>query len=952
MFKHRPWLIVTLLTGFALRLTLLGEQSLWYDEGVTWLLSQMQTLGDLIAWTAADIQPPLYYLLIWGGDRIFGPSEWALRWPSAIFNTLTIPLIYVLARHLWPGRTFQSAFFAWLAALIIALSPLMVYYSQEARMYTLLVLEATLSSFLFLKILHHQDSEQHRLHRKNFLLFFLFYILTATAALYTHYFAAFLLLAHAAFAGLVLWRRGWPRRLLRQILLMFGLTALLFGPWLPTLLARLGDDPSYWPGALKLNEAVRKILISFTVGETVFEQTGVWLALGYLLILVGGTLWTIFHWPKLKSFGSQDRLETLSFLLLWLLLPLVLILILSYQSPKFNPRYTLLAWPAFSLILAAALVTGLTPRPTSRFTLFASRLFVSLSLLFILTTSGFSLFNWFTDIRFSKDDFKALAQFVQERIKADETVLLSSGHLFPVWAYYYGWNNWTPLPQMPRLDVTRVTDLSIATDIAPAVDGKAGAWLVTWQDEVIDPNGAVPFWLDRIGRRPGDAGDFYGVGLEHWRLDPSRLELLFQSPIEQPAAINFANQVDLLGMTPLSDTDLTLFWRPRQPLPDNLILTLHLTDSEGFSWDREAMVTPLGSDTYPPARWPAGQTVVTRHRLAWQIGTPPGLYRLEIELGQAAPSGFTGWDILDEQARPLRRTALLEPLMLSQLVRPETGPLSIEGDPLVDFFPIVAVRHSLVSPPSAEPGDRLLLALLWQAGRLNSDDISVAFELIDASGQPFRVGSAPTPSRNFNLPLWKPGDLVLGQYWLDIPPNSTAGPARLWLHLINPGTGPYKKIFPLDQVDIRATRRSFEPPAQVDLPLEADFSGQATLIGADCSTWTGTECRAGPGESITVTFYWQATGPLAKNYTVFTHLLDTEEQVIVNADHAPAKPTQGWVAGEIITDPVRLTLPSDLSPGEYALEVGLYDATDPAYTRLPLDTLENRIVVSPFLKVQ
>jgi hypothetical protein len=159
-------------------------------------------------------------------------------------------------------------------------------------------------------------------------------------------------------------------------------------------------------------------------------------------------------------------------------------------------------------------------------------------------------------------------------------------------------------------------------------------------------------------------------------------------------------------------------------------------------------------------------------------------------------------------------------------------------------------------------------------------------------------------------------------------------------------------MFALDQVNIRATPRNFEPPAQVDLPLEADFSGQATLIGADCSTWTGTECRADPGESITVTFYWQATGPLAKNYTVFTHLLGPEEQIIVNADHAPAKPAQGWVAGEIITDPITLTLPSDLPSGDYVLEVGLYDAADPAYTRLPLDTQEDRIVVSPFLKVQ
>jgi hypothetical protein len=245
----------------------------------------------------------------------------------------------------------------------------------------------------------------------------------------------------------------------------------------------------------------------------------------------------------------------------------------------------------------------------------------------------------------------------------------------------------------------------------------------------------------------------------------------------------------------------------------------------------------------------------------------------------------------------------------------------------------------------------LLLALLWQAGQLNSDDISIAFDLVDASGQTFPVGSWPTPSRRFNLPLWQPGDLVLGQYWLDIPPRTGPGLADLRLHLIHRGADPYDELFPLDQLDIRPTGRTFSPPRQIDLPLQADFSGQVTLIGADCSTWTGAGCRAAPGESITITFYWQAAGPLDKNYTIFTHLLDSAEKVLINADHAPPRPGQGWVAGEIITDPVTLTLPIDLAPGEYALEVGLYDASDPAYTRLPLNTLENRVILSPFLQV-
>ncbi|MBI1878125.1 MAG: glycosyltransferase family 39 protein [Chloroflexi bacterium] len=361
MNQDRLGLLIVILIALALRLALLGEQSLWYDEGVTWLLSQKPP-GELLQWTAADIQPPLYYLLVWETDALFGHSEWALRFPSVIFGVLAVPLIYILARRLFPVMLPGSLASApLLAAAFLAISPLMVYYAQEARMYTLLVFEATLASYLLLKTLQAPPGLSSFVFRYPAAVA---YILTGVAALYTHYFAAFLLVAHGLYCLFVLWQWGWPKWLRLQALQIFGAITLLFGPWLWILLARLGDDPSYWPGALKLDEALRQVVISFTAGETVLEQTGIWLALGYLLILIiclayarsnesasqRHNLSSIFHLPS-----SIFYLPSSIFLLLWLCLPITLILILSYQSPKFNPRYTLLAWPAFALFIAATL---------------------------------------------------------------------------------------------------------------------------------------------------------------------------------------------------------------------------------------------------------------------------------------------------------------------------------------------------------------------------------------------------------------------------------------------------------------------------------------------------------------------------------------------------------------------------------------------------------------------
>ncbi|MBE7468992.1 MAG: hypothetical protein DPW09_03190 [Anaerolineae bacterium] len=986
MSQHRWGLLVIILIALALRLTLLGEQSLWYDEGVTWLLSQKPP-GELLRWTAADIQPPLYYLLIWETDALFGSREWALRFPSVIFGMLSVPLMYTLARRLFPAASpHHLTSPPLLAAGLMAISPVMVYYAQEARMYTLLVFEATLAGYLLLKLLHPKPSAFNT-PSSAFL-----YVLTAAAALYTHYFAAFLLIAHGLYSLFILWQRGWPRQLFLQLLQIFGAIALLFAPWLWILLARLGDDPSYWPGALKLHEALRQVLITFTAGETVLEQTGFWIALGYLLLLILCTLYGRFNVSTSHASERSLPLGRLTphasrFLLLWLCLPVMLILLLSFQSPKFNPRYTLLAWPAFALLVAAALAQLNVERSmlnVQRFTLHA--LPFTLFYALILAASGFSLYNWFTDPRFAKDDFQALAQFVRERSAPDETVLLSSGHMYPVWAYYYGWQGWTPLPRLERLDVNRVTDLSISIEMAQSLAGKGGVWLVSWQDEVIDPNGVIPFWLDRIGQRPDDAGDFQGVRLEHWRLDPDKIALLHESPIERPVLIttgsedapssgsskapaessmassgyNFADQVELVGVTPLSDNDLALFWRPRRPLPADLLLTLRLTDRDGFHWDRAPFVGRPGAYLYPPSRWPAGQLVMTRQRLDWQIGTPPGLYWVEVGLGQPdtanAAAGFTGWDILDEQGRPQRRTGLIDAVNVSRLVRPIPGDSlpALAEKPLIDFSPIILLRQSNLSSRQAEPGDRLLLKLLWQAGQFNFDDISVGFDLIDAEGQSHRVGSSLTPSRQFNLPRWTANDLVLGQYWLDISPAAAPGPAKLQVHLVNVHGFFYDEVFPFDQVEILPTTRNFDPPVSTDMSLEADFSSQVSLIGVDCRpvNTAGPTCRAAPGEEVILTLYWRAGTSIETNYTVFTHLLGPEETVIVNADHAPPKPTQGWVSGEIITDSVSFTLPETLPPGDYPIEVGLYNAADPDFTRLPLTTGETRIILPQPLQVE
>ncbi|MFZ1462696.1 MAG: hypothetical protein WAV60_01470, partial [Anaerolineae bacterium] len=427
---RRLWpVLLLLLLALALRLHRLAGPSLWYDEGVTAAISQ-RNLADLARWTADDIQPPLYYVLVAGWTRLAGASEWALRFPSVAAGLLTLPLLLALQRRLWrfasgqaieiaskgrtarrpPTRTRRGSAQADLAAerpfapnsfggapnsfgllLLTVLSPPWLYYAQEARNYTLLTGLGVLIAYLLLRLLMTGAA-----HARRWL--WLTAVLTAAAALYTHYFALFLLLALGIFYLLALWLRSaadWRQRLLEAGLATVAVL-LLYAPWLPFLFNRYQVDASYWQGPLKIGEALRHLAIALTLGapEMMLETTAVaWLP-AWGLILAAALLGLVL---LLRQVADRRRAGlALIFLLLYLLLPVVLILLLAVRTPKFNPRYLMLVTPAFYLLLGSGL-SGLWTWRSGR-----GRPLAGLLLGLALLLSIQSVNNWFSDPAFAK----------------------------------------------------------------------------------------------------------------------------------------------------------------------------------------------------------------------------------------------------------------------------------------------------------------------------------------------------------------------------------------------------------------------------------------------------------------------------------------------------------------------------------------------------------------------
>ncbi|MCX6375762.1 MAG: glycosyltransferase family 39 protein, partial [Armatimonadetes bacterium] len=145
-YSDQHLLYFSILLGAFLRFFRLGSQSIWGDEALT---LQAYTVGNSLAQVLSNIwhkafHPPLYFVIAHYWYQL-GQSEFMLRFPSAVFGVAAIPMMYLITRRFFrvgaPG----------ISALIVALSPFTVWYSQEARMYSLQVLLAMGSTLFFLR---------------------------------------------------------------------------------------------------------------------------------------------------------------------------------------------------------------------------------------------------------------------------------------------------------------------------------------------------------------------------------------------------------------------------------------------------------------------------------------------------------------------------------------------------------------------------------------------------------------------------------------------------------------------------------------------------------------------------------------------------------------------------------------------------------------------------------
>ncbi len=457
-------LALAVVVGILARFVGLGRESIWLDEATSLIIARMSP-SSVVAWAAADIHPPLYYLVLhlW---LCWGESEFAVRALSALLGVVTVIVVYALASELFDRRV------GLLSAFLFSLAPLHVWYSQEARMYVMVTMLSLLSSYLLVKALRRPGRG----------LMWVAYVVVSVLALYTHYFALFALLVCNLFALYAMWRHGsgvWRRWLGAQLAV-----ALLFLPWLPILYRQVTTGGGGWVERAIGRPTLQSLLdtwLKFSVGLDSGLYPVVLRRIAYVLLLVSLLVAVLrVSWPRPGEHSGSlagDR-EGLLFCLMGAALPVLIIWLLSQVKPMYSIRYLLIFVPLYWILVAYG-IGGLPNR--------GLRAAVTALLLMTLVVGNYMA--WRVE---QNPDWRGAASHVLQRARSGDVVLFSPRWNVKPFEYYnraqVDINMDLPIPVTPQ------AAQAVVDDIAQRYQR---VWLVWQRGHYSDPSGIPKRILER-----------------------------------------------------------------------------------------------------------------------------------------------------------------------------------------------------------------------------------------------------------------------------------------------------------------------------------------------------------------------------------------------------------------------------------------------------------------------
>lgn len=511
----------------------------------------------------------------------------------------------------------------------------------------------------------------------------------------------------------------------------------------------------------------------------------------------------------------------------------------------------------------------------------------------------------------------------------------------------------TDLAQPPAAHYWVIDDeRTLPADLTVAAANHSVIRLVRWKTSKhtgADPKTVLPYFLEKYGHF--DRTDAF----EYFNIDTYALETpapnFTAGETLRPVEANFGGQLNLTGFA-LGDAGaaahvaaaqaaandllwLRLAWQKSAAQPENLKVSALLVAADGrqvAQMDKLLLsnILQVGS-----AAWPAGAAEDTYFLMPIPPATPPGRYRLELVVYGADTFTRLPVQAAGVQAGSVLPLAEVAIIPARKPVQANDLPLALRVNRALAPGLTLAGFESLPAGP-VRPGDRLDVTLVWQAGNPPpATNWQMTLRAKATQGRADWPLSDPAGLAGPDYPAtaWQPGELLRGWVPARIPPALEPGVYELELALTAPAASPV--ILPVGEFTVEGRPRQFNPP-QPQFTINADFGGQATLVGLDAAA-----AHVAPGATLTARLYWRVDQEFTEDYTAFIHLIGPDGRLAGQVDQTPgggAFPTTGWLPGEYIADDYTLTVAPDAPAGQYQFEIGMYNPANGQ--RLPV-TLPN-----------
>lgn len=462
--KILPLLISILVISFLVRAYHLGSENLWSDEGVTVYHSDKPVL-DNIQWSLAIGYFPLYHIILSSWTKFFGVSEFSVRFPSLIFGVLAVYAVFQIATFMFNKKVGVYS------SIIMALSPFSVYYSQEARVYTLLLLLSLYSIYFYLRYIKSAKNK----HMAG-------YIISTLLMLSSHPPAIFILIFQNMHYFLLV-RKKIKKWLLIQLSLSVALIPLI---WITV--PNLSRVSNYFIAPKPDLATLMRTFYIFSAGVTYEIESMVVGGVISILFAIFISI-TLFKMVKDVKKSSTSESNKTIFLFLWLCVPAILLVLQAYfYYSIYFEKYIMVSSAALYILIALCI----------------SRFKQGIQFVSIVTVIVFSLSILYMDFNAqNKESWEDAADYIRMNKHQEDAVVIHVHTSIYSFTYYFdpecftskdlpkGYINYDHYTKIDCMSAQNIYGVKNADELPKEVTEKEKVFLILWNAKYVDVEGTL-----------------------------------------------------------------------------------------------------------------------------------------------------------------------------------------------------------------------------------------------------------------------------------------------------------------------------------------------------------------------------------------------------------------------------------------------------------------------------